>query len=190
VSVQKSLGIPAFTTERLILRQWQQSDLSAFAALNDDPDVMAYMPKRLTKAESDALATRISDHIANKGWGLWAVEVRGGSSFIGFVGLWMPSFTAHFTPCVEIGWRLAKQYWGYGYAIEAARVSVTFGFEVLQLPEIVSFTAVGNQRSRNVMERLGMRHNPTEDFTHPSLPSEHSLSRHVLYRLPNSMGQR
>jgi len=109
---------------------------------------------------------------------------------IGFVGLWMPSFTAHFTPCVEIGWRLAKQYWGYGYAIEAARVSVAFGFEVLQLPEIVSFTAQNNERSRKVMERLGMRHNPAEDFAHPSLPPEHSLSRHVLYRLPNSMEQR
>jgi RimJ/RimL family protein N-acetyltransferase len=120
---------------------------------------------------------------SKNGYGLWAVEVPGTASFVGFCGLSMVRFSAHFTPCVEVGWRLAFEHWGHGYATEAAKVAIVHGFCELSLPEIVSFTSASNVRSRAVMQRLGMLRDPTEDFDHPSLPPEHPLSRHVLYRL-------
>jgi RimJ/RimL family protein N-acetyltransferase len=175
----------ALTTKRLLLRPWKDEDLPAFAAINDDPDVMAFMPKRLSREESEALAGCIRNHIDSAGWGLWALEVPGVASFAGFVGLAVPRFEAHFTPCVEVGWRLAKTHWGKGYATEAGRAAIAYGFDKLGLTQIVSFTTEGNWRSRAVMERLGMRHDPGDDFDHPALKS-HSLQRHVLYRLAKS----
>jgi ribosomal-protein-alanine N-acetyltransferase len=171
------------TTPRLRLRRWQACDREPFAALNADPRVMEHFPALLTRAESDALADRIEAHFAQHGYGLWAVEILGGAPFIGFVGLSYPRFEARFTPCVEIGWRLAAEHWGHGYATEAARAAVAYGFEALGLAEILSFTVPANVRSRRVMEKLGMRHDPAEDFDHPLLPPGHPLSRHVLYRL-------
>jgi ribosomal-protein-alanine N-acetyltransferase len=175
-------------TSRLLLRDWRDDDLPAFAALNADPEVMEYFPKVLDRAESDAMAGRIRNRLEQSGFGLWAVEVFGGAPFIGFVGLSVPSFEAHFTPCVEIGWRLDRAQWGCGYATEAAIVVLDFGFRQLALDEIVSFTSVLNRRSRNVMEKLGMTRAESEDFDHPSLPEGHALRRHVLYRIKRGRG--
>jgi len=169
------------TGDRVVLRRWRQDDRPAFAALNDDPRVMEFFPKRLTRIESDAMVDRIEEHFNKQGFGLWAVELRRGAPFIGFTGLSMPRFDAHFTPCVEIGWRLAFDHWGRGYASEAARLALDYGFDTAALPEIVSFTAATNLRSRAVMERLGMHRDPTEDFDHPQI--EGPLQLHVLYRL-------
>jgi ribosomal-protein-alanine N-acetyltransferase len=175
-------------TSRLLLRDWKDEDLPAFAALNADPQVMEYFPKVLDRAESDAMAGRIRGGLEQSGFGLWAVELRGGASFIGFVGLSVPSFEAHFTPCVEIGWRLARAHWGCGYATEAARAVLEFGFGPLEMDEIVSFTTVANHRSRSVMEKIGMTRNESDDFESPSLPEGHPLRRHVLYRIKRGRG--
>jgi RimJ/RimL family protein N-acetyltransferase len=175
-------------TPRLNRRQWRDEDLAPFAAMNADPVVMEFFPKPLHRAESDEMAARIRDQLASRGFGLWAVEVPGVAGFIGFVGLSVPRFEAHFTPCVEIGWRLAREHWGRGYATEAARAALAFGFQDLALDEIVSFTAAANLRSRAVMERIGMTRSPADDFDHPALPEGHPLRRHVLYRAGRSMG--
>lgn len=176
---------PPFTiaTPRLLLRPWRETDLPAFAALNADRKVMEFFPKVLDRIESDALAFRIRENFARRGFGLWAVEVPGVAPFIGFVGLSVPGFSAHFTPCVEIGWRLAREHWGHGYATEGAHASLDFGFGNFPLEEIVSFTTAANRRSRAVMERLGMTHTPADDFDHPALPEGHPLRPHVLYRI-------
>jgi RimJ/RimL family protein N-acetyltransferase len=170
-------------TNRLLLRRWLPADRAPFAELNADPRVVEYLPAALSREESDAFAARIEAHFDERGFGLWAVEVPGGVAFAGFVGLSVPRFEAHFTPCVEIGWRLARQQWGRGYATEGARAALAFGLDVLQLGEIVSFTVPGNLRSRRVMERIGMTHHPADDFDHPALPEEDPLRPHVLYRI-------
>ena len=167
---------------RLILRAWREEDLAPFAELNADPAVMEYFPSVLSRAESDAFAVLIRSEMAERGFGLWAVEVPGVAHFIGFTGLAVPRFRAHFTPCVEIGWRIAREHWGRGYAPEAAREALAHAFGPPSLDEVVSFTAAGNLRSRRVMEKLGMTHDPADDFEHPSLASGHRLRRHVLYR--------
>jgi RimJ/RimL family protein N-acetyltransferase len=174
---------PTIRTDRLHLRLWRDEDLPAFAALNADPKVMEFFPKLLDRAESDAFAARIREGFDARGFGLWAVEVPGIADFIGFVGLSVPQFEAHFTPCVEIGWRLAREHWGRGYASEAARAALDFGFRGLGLDQIVSFTTLANWRSRRVMERIGMTRTPEDDFEHPVLPEGHALRRHVLYRI-------
>jgi RimJ/RimL family protein N-acetyltransferase len=176
---------PVLVTKRLRLRTWQEADLPTFAALNADPRVMEHFPKTLTSAESDERAAQIAEHFARHGFGLWAVEVTGVADFIGFVGLNVPTFETHFTPCVEIGWRLAYEHWHRGYATEAARAAVAFGFDELKLAEIVSFTVPANRRSRAVMGRLGMGYSAGGDFDHPLLPEGHPLRKHVLYRLQN-----
>ena len=177
---------PTLVTPRLRLRRWCDADLDAFAALNADPEVMAHFPAPLDRAASDALAARIRGLMDMRGFGLWAVEVPGVAPFIGFTGLAVPTFTAHFThpdaPCLEIGWRLARAHWGHGYATEAARVALDFAFDTLSRAEVVSFTAAGNARSRAVMTRLGMTYDPGDDFDHPAVPSG-ALRRHVLYRI-------
>jgi ribosomal-protein-alanine N-acetyltransferase len=170
-------------TPRLRLRAWRAGDREPFARINADPRVMEHFPAPLGAAESDALLERIRAHFAERGFGLWAVEVPGGPDFIGFVGLSVPGFEAPFTPCVEVGWRLAAEHWGRGYATEAARAALAFGFGSLGLAELVSFSVPANARSRRVMERLGMRRDPAEDFDHPALPAGHPLRRHVLYRI-------
>ncbi len=165
---------------RVLLRPWRDDDAAEFAALNADPAVMEFLPAPLSHDEAVAMMNRMQDRLAERGWGLWCADIGGRCA--GFVGLAAPTFDAHFTPCVEIGWRLARWAWGQGYATEGARLVLAHGFETLQLPEIVSFTTVSNVRSRAVMERLGMQRDPADDFDHPRLRG-HPLERHVLYRL-------
>lgn len=174
---------PELRTERLLLRRWRAQDREPFAALNADPAVMEHFPAPLDREASDALVAAIEAGFERHGFGLWALEPREGGELLGFTGLAVPAFEAHFTPAVELGWRLARPAWGYGYATEAARAALEFGFGQVKLDEVVSFTAVGNLRSRAVMERLGMSHDPADDFDHPALPSGHRLERHVLYRV-------
>ena len=170
-------------TDRLLLRQWRDHDLEPWAELNADPEVMEHFPSVLTRQESDALAARCREHLEANGWGLWAVEVSGVAPFIGWVGLARPAFEAPFTPAVEVGWRLARRWWGHGYASEGARASLGFAFGELELDGVVSFTSVRNERSQAVMRRIGMTRDPRDDFDHPRIPEGHPLRPHVLYRI-------
>lgn len=165
------------------MRRWTEEDSGPFFRMNSDPRVMEFLPKRLSRAESDLFMERIENHFQKHGFGLFAAELLADHSFIGFIGLSVPTFEAHFTPCVEIGWRLAAERWGRGLATEGAREVLRHAFEDLKLDEIVSFTVPANVRSRSVMEKIGMMHNPADDFDHPSLPAGHALKRHVLYRV-------
>ncbi len=174
---------PVLTTARLTLRPWCQSDLVPFAQLNADPRVMEHFPQLLSGDESDALAARIRQHFADQGFGLWAAELPGESPFIGFVGLAIPAYETPFTPCVEIGWRLAAEFWGRGLATEGAQAALEYAWNPLGLDEVVSFTVPANRRSQRVMQRLGMVRDLDGDFDHPRLPEGHALRRHVLYRL-------
>jgi len=173
-------------TERLRLRQWRASDLEPFARLNADPRVMEFFPNRLDRQASDALAGRIEAKIAERGWGLWAAELRGADGnageFIGFIGLQPPIAQLPCSPCVEIGWRLAQPFWGKGLASEGARAALRFGFDELGLDEIVSFTVPTNRRSRAVMERLGMLEDKAGSFEHPAIAPGSPLRLHCLYR--------
>lgn len=169
-------------TERLNLRQWKDSDYPKFADMNSSPEVMAYYPRTMSKPESDALAYKIQTLISNRGWGFWAVEEKKSNNFIGFVGLHEPTPDLPFSPCVEIGWRLAKDYWGKGYATEAAKAALNFAFGPLNLAKVYSFTSVRNLRSRAVMERLNMI-NTHRNFEHPKIPPGDPLREHVLYEL-------
>ena len=175
--------VPRVETERLLLREFLDRDRAPFAALNADPRVMEHFPSALTPEESDELVDRFGQRWAEDGLGLWAVERRDDGAFLGFTGLAPPRFEAVFTPCVEVGWRLAAEAWGHGYATEAARAALAFGFEVRGLSEILSWTVPANLRSRAVMERIGMTHDPADDFDHPRVSDGHPLKRHVLYRL-------
>jgi RimJ/RimL family protein N-acetyltransferase len=170
-------------TARLLLRRWREADYAPFAVLNADPMVMEYFPGRLTRAESDEEVARIEAGFAARGYGLWALEVCATGEFVGFTGLAVPSFTAHFMPAVEVGWRLVRSAWGKGYATEAGLASIAFGFADVGLDEIVSFTSAANMRSRAVMERIGMTHDPADDFDHPGLDETDLLRPHVLYRI-------
>ncbi len=170
-------------SERLLLRQWRDSDKESFAAINSDAEVMEFFPATLSRSESDDLLYRFRSQIDQDGFGIWALERSIDETLIGFLGLHKTLFEAHFTPCVEIGWRLARDAWGFGYATEAAREVLSFGFNTLDLSEIVSMTTPANQRSRAVMQRLGMNHDPADDFDHPKIDEDSKLRQHVLYRL-------
>jgi RimJ/RimL family protein N-acetyltransferase len=170
-------------TDRLLLRHWREEDRKAFYRMNSDPRVMEFMPACMTRAESDLLFERINDHFRERGFGLFAAELREEQIFIGFVGLAVPSFKAHFTPCVEIGWRLSADHWRRGLATEGAQAVMKYAFEKLTLDALVSFTVPQNVRSRRVMEKIGMTHYESDDFEHPNLPEGHPLRPHVLYRL-------
>jgi RimJ/RimL family protein N-acetyltransferase len=168
---------------RLLMRQWRDDDLKVFAAMCADPQVMRYFPAPLSRLESAKLIGRIRGHFAEYGFGLWALERQDTGEFIGFTGLNLVGFDAHFTPAVEIGWRLAREHWGLGFASEAAWTVLGCGFEQLELDEIVSFTAVSNLSSQKVMQAIGMHHRPSDDFPHPKLKDGHPLKPHVLYRI-------
>jgi RimJ/RimL family protein N-acetyltransferase len=170
-------------TDRLILRRWREEDRAPFAIMNADPRVMEFMPKLLSSDESDRMIDRIEAGFEQRGFGLYAAELRADGSFIGFIGLSVPGFEATFTPCVEIGWRLASQVWNRGLATDGARAVVDESFGRLALSSLVSFTAKQNAASQRVMQKLGMTRDPAEDFDHPNLPERHPLRRHVLYRL-------
>src|SRR5579871_633032 len=173
----------AIRTKRLILRSWKQSDLDPLAKMNADPKVMEYYPSVKTFQESLEEYHRFLDQFKKNSWGYWAVSVIAGPEFIGFIGLNQESFISHFTPAVEVGWRLDFEHWRQGYAREGAIASLRYGFETLHLNEIVSFTVPENFRSRTVMEKIGMHRDPKDDFDHPRLPDGHKLRRHVLYRI-------
>ena len=172
----------SLVTQRLILRQWHDTDARAFAAINADERVMEHYPATLSRQESDSLALRLQVRIAEQGWGLWAMELRETGGLVGFTGLQRPPFEAHFTPCVEIGWRVAYEYWGNAFAPEAARAALAFGYERLGLGEIVAMTTTTNLRSMRVMEKIGMTRDSADDFDIPLYPAGHRLRRFVLYR--------
>lgn len=170
-------------TGRLILRRWRSGDVAPFAEMGNDPKVMEFYPSLLSTAESEAFIQRAEKNIEKNGFGLWAAEIKETGAFIGYVGLNIPAFEAAFTPCVEIGWRLAKAYWGKGYATEAAHACLRYAFDKAGLEEVLSWTYTGNHRSRKVMERLGMEPHPLREFAHPLLAEGHPLRPHVLYRI-------
>jgi len=169
-------------TDRLILREWHSSDIEPFASLNADSRVMEFFPATLNRAETEAMIATIVKRLRQQGFGFWATELKGAKTFIGFIGLNIPGYALPFSPCTEIGWRLAFDYWGRGYAQEGACAVLTYGLERLRLKEIVSFTTVKNLRSRQVMEGIGMTYDAQGDFDHLNLPENHPLLRHVLYR--------
>jgi 3-dehydroquinate dehydratase / shikimate dehydrogenase len=180
------------STKRLILRPWTEEDLEPFAQLNADARVREYFPGLLSRQESDASVKLVSEHIQRCGWGFWAASLLETGEFIGFIGLEDVCFSAPFNksvPAVEIGWRLAFNHWGKGYATEGALAALKYGYETLGLQEIVSFTAVANERSRHVMEKIGMHRRTEDDFDHPKLAEGHHLRRHVLYRLEKTRWQ-
>lgn len=170
-------------TARLILRPWKEEDLEQFAAMNADARVMKYFNSTINKEDSDAFARRMMQEMADQGWGRWVVTLKENDTFIGYVGLVHVPFDAHFTPAVEIGCRLLYEYWGKGYASEAAKAILEHAFTVLQMSEIVSFAVQENERARSVMEKIGMQHVEDGDFYHPALPDKHRFSWHVLYRI-------
>lgn len=177
------MELPYLTTSRLKLRQWESSDFIPFAKLNADPVTMKYFPSTLTTEQSDALIRRFQDYIAQNHFGAWAVELRESGEFIGMTGLATPRFEAHFTPCIEIGWRFAKEYWGNGYATEAAKAAIDYGFSVLSLDEIVAFTTEEHHPSRKVMSRIGMTQDIKGSFIHPDDLLSESPHELVLYRI-------
>jgi RimJ/RimL family protein N-acetyltransferase len=182
--------IDEIRTPRLLLRRWRDDDLPGYAALNADPRVMEHFPQRLTREQSDLSASRLRAHHDERGFTFWAVELPGIAPFIGFVGLYVTGFEAHFTPCVEVGWRLAHAHWGLGYATEGARASLAVAFGELGLDEVVALTAVDNARSQRVMKKLLMRHDAADDFEHPRVAEGHPLRRHVLYRIARAEAER
>ena len=168
--------------DRVLLRHWRDADMAPWVDMNADPRVMEHFPSVLSRDEAEESAGRLRAHVDREGWGLWALEVPGLHDFAGFVGLSVPVFDAPFLPAIEVGWRLPVAAWGHGYASEGARLALDHAFDSLGWAEVVSFTALGNRRSRAVMERLGMHHDERDDFDHPGLRGS-PLQRHVLYRL-------
>lgn len=170
-------------SERLILRPWREEDLEPFAKMNADVRVREYFPGLLSREQSDLSVKMFSEHIQQHGWGFWAAALIETDEFIGFIGLQNVASEAHFAPAVEVGWRLAQEFWGRGYATEGAKAALRYAFETLKLDEVVSYTVEGNWKSRNVMEKIGMQRNPEEDFDHPKILEGNPLRRHVLYRI-------
>jgi RimJ/RimL family protein N-acetyltransferase len=170
-------------TPRLLLREWRDEDVEPFCRINADERVCEFLGKTITREETRAMVERNRVDFQEQGFGLWALEVKGGPAFIGYTGLGIPSFQAHFTPCVEIGWRLAFEHWGKGYATEAAKAVLNHAFTRLEIAEIIAITVPNNRRSRAVMEKIGMKRDWDGDFDYPMLPPDHPLSRHVLYRI-------
>lgn len=173
-------------TKRLILRNWEERDRVEFARMNAHPEVMEFFPSFWTSEESDAVFERLKKEIEARGWGLWAIEEKSSGNFMGFTGLGIPGFEAPFMPAVEIGWRMLPEFWNHGYATEAAIKSLWFGFHILKLDEIVSFTAVGNTKSQRIMEKIGMVRCREKDFLHPLVPDGHVLKPHVVYIKKNN----
>lgn len=176
----------SLSTERLLLRRWTAADIAPFAALNADPVVMERFPATLTLDQTKSFVAAAEAHFEREGFGLWVAELIATGEMIGFIGLSIPRFEAHFTPCVEIGWRLAHKYWGRGYAPEGASAVLNDAFTRLNLEEVVSFTSTLNSNSIRVMEKIGMKRDPSEDFDHPRVEEGHHLRRHVLYRINSS----
>jgi RimJ/RimL family protein N-acetyltransferase len=179
------VACPLIVTDRLLLRDWRDADLDPFVAMNADPVVMEFFSETYTEERTRRFVALIRERWTELGYSLWAIERKDTGRFIGYVGLWPATFPAHFTPAVEVGWRLAADQWGHGYATEGARAALDYGFNTVGLHEIVSFTSAINVRSWRVMERLGMRRDVSGDFEHPNVPSGHPVRPHVLYRIKN-----
>jgi RimJ/RimL family protein N-acetyltransferase len=180
---------PELRTDRLLLRRWRTADLDPYATLNADPEVREHFPSIMTRRECESEIATFDERFDEHGYGLWAVEVPGVAPCIGFIGLNLATFDARFTPAVEVGWRLARDHWGKGYASEGARTALQFGFDTIGLDEIVSFTSPSNVRSWSVMERIGMTRDPADDFEHPRVPEGHPLRPHVLYRISRTTSE-
>ncbi len=170
-------------TKRLRLREWTDADREPLASMNADPAVMEYFPSVLSREESDAMFDRVVAHFQKHQFGFWIMELPGIDPFAGILGLGIPRFESHFTPCIEIGWRIKPEYWGRGLAPEGARLCLDYGFHKLNQQQIVAMTTVDNRKSRRVMEKLGMHWDPADDFDHPLVPDGHRYVRHVLYRI-------
>ena len=170
-------------TSRLILRTWEEKDIDAMTLIDQDTKVCEFLPSIGTREETEARTQRIMQHYEQHGFCLYAVELKSTHQFIGWIGLSIPSFEAHFTPSVEIGWRLDSKHWNKGYATEGAKAVLYYAFTKLNLNKVVSFTTVNNTASRRVMEKIGMHRNPRDDFNHPKLNKSHPLCKHVLYRI-------
>lgn len=188
--MKKNIGEPSqhkqiLKTERLILRPWIDEDYYRFAEISGDKAVMEFYPNLQTTEDSFLMAAKIQSLIVERGWGFWAVEIPEQEPFIGFVGLHRPKDNLPFTPCVEIGWRIAQAHWGKGFATEAANASLNYAFTVLNLKDVVSFTAIPNERSQRVMKKIGMT-NTKSNFMHPDIDSSHPLAEHVLYKITKS----
>lgn len=168
-------------TDRLYLRQWAEKDKQEYARLNANPEVMEFFPSVLTAVQSHEQLERLSNDIRRRGYGFFALERKSDGAFLGFTGISHPGFEAPFTPCIEIGWRIDKPYWGNGYATEAAIASLAYAFEWIGVKEVVSSTSIHNQRSEKVMKKIGMK--KENEFNHPLLPDGHSLQKHVLYKI-------
>jgi RimJ/RimL family protein N-acetyltransferase len=179
----------SLSTPRLLLRPWRDSDVEPYAAMFADPQVMEFLGPVQNGAAVDAIVGRVRAHFDRHGFGCWAAELKETGAFIGFIGLSHIPFEAHFTPAIEVEWRLASAHWGQGYAAEGARAALEAGFTQLSLSEIVSITVPANTRSRRVMERIGMTHDPADDFDHPRLAEGDPLRRHVLYRITKARWQ-
>ena len=179
------MACPPIVTDRLRLRDWREADLDPFVAMNADPVVMEFFPETYSEERTRRFVTLIRERWTQLGYSLWAVERKDTGRFIGYIGLWPATFPAHFTPAVEVGWRLAADQWGHGFATEGAQAALDYGFKTIGLDEIVSFTAAINVRSWRVMERLGMRRDFSGDFEHPNVPEGHPVRPHVLYRIKN-----
>ena len=176
-------GVRELRTQRTLLRNWVDADQEPWVAMNADPEVRRYFSFVATREQALAEAQRARTNLTRRGWGPWVLEVPGVLPFAGFVGLFVPAWSAHFTPAVEIGWRLPREAWGQGYASEAAAAAAAFALDVLQLDELVAITAPDNLPSRRVMTRIGMQHDTEGDFAHPAIAADHPLNRQVLYRL-------
>lgn len=181
-------GVRELRTQRTLLRNWMDSDLEAWVEMNADPEVRRWFSFVATREQALAEAVRARAGLARRGWGAWALEVPGVLPFAGFVGLFVPAWSAHFTPAVEIGWRLPRAAWGQGYASEAAAAAAAFALDVLEVDELVAITVPGNEPSRSVMRRIGMVHDAAGDFAHPTIAPDHPFSRHVLYRMRRPAG--
>lgn len=171
-------------TARLILRPWTGEDRRPFAEMSADPTVMEHLLPLAGREGSDGWIDRQMAHLAEQGFCFWALEAKEGGAFVGAAGLLRVGYEAHFTPAVEVGWRVPRAFWGRGYAPEAAAASIRFGFEAVGVPEIVANTVPQNASSRRVMEKLGMSHDAMDSFDHPRVAEGHPLRHQVLYRLP------
>ncbi len=169
------------TTPRIGLRQWKESDVATFAEMVADPEVMRYFPSTRSLSEAADFVHRVSTFIDANGYGFWAADELISGEFIGFIGLMQPRFESYFTPCIEIGWRLRKEYWNQGLATEGARACLEYGFMTLDVEEIYSFTPVENKPSERVMQKIGMIFVNT--FEHPAIEEGHRLREHLLYKI-------
>ncbi len=181
--------VPTIATSRLLLRDWRDSDVEAWVQMNADPRVTEFFARDYTRELCEASAAVMREQLERNGFGWWVVELRGGAAFAGVIVLQAVPFEARFAPAKEIGWRFGVEHWGRGYATEGARAALGYAFGELAWPEVVAFTAASNRRSQRVMERLGMTHDPADDFDHPNVAPSHPLRRHVLYRIRNSNRQ-